>query len=105
MTMTYRTTLIPFLVAASCQVLIADCAPALTVADSGNVIQLNGQPWTGRWIRQVEQGKQSLYVQEDWLTGGLGVQMLDSDKADRQRLRWFSSPTFSQVASRSCAFR
>jgi Phosphodiester glycosidase len=98
MTMTYRTTLIPFLVAASCQVLIADCAPALTVADSGNVIQLNGQPWTGRWIRQVEQGKQSLYVQEDWLTGGLGVQMLDSDKADRQRLRWFSSPTFSQVA-------
>ena len=98
MTMTYRKTLIPFLVAASCQVLIADSAPALAVADSGNVIQLNGQPWTGRWIRQVEQGKQSLYVQEDWLTGGLGVQMLDSDKADRQRLRWFSSPTFSQVA-------
>ena len=38
-----------------------------------------------------------MYVQEDWLTGGLGVQMLDSDKADRQRLRWFSSPTFSRV--------
>jgi hypothetical protein len=46
----------------------------------------------------VEQGRQSLYVQEDWLTGGLGVQMMDSDKADRQRLRWFSSPTFSLVA-------
>ncbi|GBO54081.1 hypothetical protein APA_2029 [Pseudanabaena sp. lw0831] len=96
--MTYSKTLIPFLAAVSCQVLIADSAPSATIPDSGTVIQLNGQPWSGRWIRRVEQGQQSLYVQEDWLTGGLGVQMLDSDKADRQRLRWFSSPTFSQVA-------
>lgn len=98
MTMTYRKTLIPFLAAVSCQVLIADNAPSATIPDSGNVIQLNGQPWSSRWIRRVEQGQQSFFVQEDWLTGGLGVQMMDSDKADRQRLRWFSSPTFSQVA-------
>jgi len=98
MKMTYRKTLIPFFTAISCQVLIADCAPAVTSPDSGTVIQLNGHPWSGRWIRKVEQGKQSVYVQEDWLTWGLGVQMLDSDKADRQRLRWFSSPTFSRVA-------
>ena len=98
MKMTYRKTLISFLAAASCQILIADSAPSATIPDSGNVIQLNGQPWSGRWIRRVEQGQQSFYVQEDWLTGGLGVQMLDSDKADRQRLRWFSSPTFSRVA-------
>ncbi|WP_258040646.1 phosphodiester glycosidase family protein [Pseudanabaena sp. BC1403] len=96
--MTYRKTLIPFLVAVSCQFLIADSAPSATIPDSGTVIQLNGQPWSGRWIRRVEQGQQSLFVQEDWLTGGLGVQMMDSDKADRQRLRWFSTPTFSQVA-------
>ncbi|MCL1493187.1 MAG: phosphodiester glycosidase family protein [Pseudanabaena sp. Salubria-1] len=96
--MTYSKTLIPFLAAVCCQVVIADSAPSATIPDSGNVIQLNGQPWSGRWIRKVEQGQQSLYVQEDWLTGGLGVQMMDSDKADRQRLRWFSSPTFSQVA-------
>jgi len=98
MKMTYRKTLIPFLAAVSCQILIADSAPSATIPDSGNVIQLNGQPWSGRWIRRVEQGQPSLYVQEDWLTGGLGVQMLDSDKADRQRWRWFSSPTFSRVA-------
>ena len=98
MKMTYHKTLIPFLAAVSCQILIADSAPSATIPDSGSVIQLNGQPWSGRWIRRVEQGQQSLYVQEDWLTGGLGVQMLDSEKADRQRLRWFSSPTFSRVA-------
>ena len=91
-----------FLLAVSCQVLIADAAPAVTVADNGNVIQLNGQPWSGRWLIKTEQGQQglqqSIYVQEDWLTSGLGVQLLDSDKADRQRLRWFSIPTFSKVA-------
>ena len=26
------------------------------------------------------------------------MQMMDSEKADRQRVRWFSSPTFSRVA-------
>jgi len=98
MKMTYRKTLIPLLVASFSQFLIADSAPSATVPDNGTVIQLNGQPWSGRWIRRVEQGQQSVYVQEDWLTGSLGVQMLDSDKADRQRLRWFSSPTFSRVA-------
>ena len=96
--MTYRKTLIPLLVASFSQFLIADSAPSATVPDNGTVIQLNGQPWSGRWIRRVEQGQQSLYVQEDWLTGSLGVQMLDSDKSDRQKLRWFSSPTFSRVA-------
>lgn len=75
--------------------LIADCAPA---ADSGNVINLNGQAWSGRWLRRVEQGRSQLYVQEDWLTGGLGVQMLDSETSDRQRVRWFSSPLFTPTA-------
>jgi hypothetical protein len=96
--MIYRKTLIPLLVASFSQFLIADSAPAATIPDSGTVIQLNGQPWSGRWIRRVEQGQQSLYVQEDWLTGGLGVQMMDSERADRQRVRWFSSPSFSRVA-------
>jgi hypothetical protein len=77
--------------------LMADSAPTAPLSDSGNVIQLNGEPWSGRWIRKVEQGKQSLYVQEDWLTGGLGVQMLDSEKADLQKLRWFSNPISSRV--------
>lgn len=76
---------------------MADSAPTAPLSDSGNVIQLNGEPWSGRWIRKVEQGKQSLYVQEDWLTGGLGVQMLDSEKADLQKLRWFSNPISSRV--------
>ena len=98
MKMTYRKTLIPLLVASFSQFLIADSAPSATLPDNGTVIRLNGQPWSGRWIRKVEQGQQSVYVQEDWLTGSLGVQMLDSDKADRQKLRWFSSPTFSRVA-------
>ena len=97
MKMTYRNPLTLLLATLFSQLIIADGAPAVTIPDSGFVIQLNGQTWSGRWIRKVEQGQQSLYVQEDWLTGGLGVQMLDSDKADRQRLRWFSSPTFSRV--------
>ena len=97
MKMTYRKTLLCFL-AASCQFLIADSAPAAPVPDGGMTIRLNGQPWAGRWIRKVEQGQQSFYVQEDWLTGGLGVEMMDSERADRQRLRWFSSPIFSRVA-------
>ena len=94
----YRKILTSLLAASFSQFLIADNAPAVPLADSGNVIQLNGQPWSGRWIRKVEQGQQSLYVQEDWLTGGLGVQMLDSEKADRQKLRWFSNPILSRVA-------
>lgn len=98
MKMTYRKTLISFVAVSFSQFLIADSAPSAPVPESGNVIQLNGQPWSGRWIRRVEQGQQNLYVQEDWLTGGLGVQMMDSEKADRQRVRWFSSPTFSRVA-------
>ncbi|PZO35790.1 MAG: hypothetical protein DCF19_23080 [Pseudanabaena frigida] len=97
MKMTYRKTLISLLAVSFCQFLIADSAPAATVPDNGTVIQLNGQPWSGRWIRKLEQGQQNLYVQEDWLTGGLGVQMMDSETVDRQRVRWFSSPTFSRV--------
>ena len=98
MKMTYRKTLISLIAVSFSQFLIADSAPSAPIPESGNVIQLNGQPWSGRWIRRVEQGQQNLYVQEDWLTGGLGVQMMDSEKADRQRVRWFSSPTFSRVA-------
>jgi len=94
----YRKILIPLLAASFSQFLIADSAPTAPLSDSGNVIQLNGQPWSGRWLRKVEQGRQSFYVQEDWLTGGLGVQMLDSEKADRQKLRWFSNPILSRVA-------
>ncbi|MDX2254334.1 MAG: phosphodiester glycosidase family protein [Pseudanabaenaceae cyanobacterium bins.39] len=75
---------------------MADCSMA--IANNGNVINLNGQPWSGRWLRQSVQGQPKFYVQEDWLTQGLGVQMLDSDNADRQRVRWFSAPVFSQVA-------
>ena len=95
--MTHRRILISLLAASFSQFLMADSAPTAPLADSGNVIQLNGQPWSGRWMRKVEQGKQNLYVQEDWLTGGLGVQMLDSEKADRQKLRWFSNPILSRV--------
>ena len=95
--MTHRRILISLLAASFSQFLMADSAPTAPLADSGNVIQLNGQPWSGRWLRKVEQGKQNLYVQEDWLTGGLGVQMLDSEKADRQKLRWFSNPILSRV--------
>ena len=96
--MTYRKTLIPLLALSFSQLLIADSAPSATIPDSGTVIQLNGQPWSGSWIKKVEQGQQNLYVQEDWLTGSLGVQMLDSESADRQRAKWFSSPIFSRVA-------
>ena len=95
--MTHRRILISLLAASFSQFIMADRAPTAPLADSGNVIQLNGQPWSGRWLRKVEQGKQNLYVQEDWLTGGLGVQMLDSEKADRQKLRWFSNPILSRV--------
>jgi hypothetical protein len=84
------------LMVCSSQLLMADCSMA--VANQGNVINLNGQPWSGRWLRQSTQGQAKFYVQEDWLTQGLGVQMLDSDNVDRQRVRWFSAPVFSQVA-------
>ncbi len=97
MKMTYHKTLISLLAVSFSQFLIADGAPSATVPDNGTVIQLNGQPWSGRWLRKLEQGQQNLYVQEDWLTGGLGVQMMDSENADRQRAKWFSSPTFSRV--------
>lgn len=94
MKMTFRKPLASLLVIGLSQLCITD--RAIAISDAGTTIQLNGQVWTGQWMRLVEQG--SIYVQEDWLTGSLGVQMLDSDKADRQRWRWFSSPTFSQVA-------
>ena len=97
MKMTYRKTLVTLVAVSFSQFLIADSSPSAPVPDSGTAIQLNGQPWSGRWIRRVEQGQQNFYVQEDWLTGGLGVQIMDSERVDLQRLRWFSSPTFSRV--------
>ncbi|MBD2188705.1 phosphodiester glycosidase family protein [Pseudanabaena sp. FACHB-723] len=98
MKMTPHRTLISAIAAVSCQFLAVSSAPSVTIPASGNVIQLNGQVWPVPWIRRVEQGQQSFYVPEKWLNTGLGVQMMDSDKAERQRLRWFSAPMFSQVA-------
>lgn len=96
--MTPHRTLISAIAAVSCQFLAVGSAPSVTIPASGNVIQLNGQVWPVPWIRRVEQGQQSFYVPEKWLNTGLGVQIMDSDKAERQRLRWFSAPMFSQVA-------
>jgi hypothetical protein len=47
--MTHRRILISLLAASFSQFLMADSAPTAPLADSGNVIQLNGQPWSGRW--------------------------------------------------------
>lgn len=75
--------------------LIADAAPSVPLQEQGNVIQLNGQPWAGRWIKRAEAGQQVLFLQDEWLKGALGMEMLDSERADRQRARWFSSPFFA----------
>jgi len=59
----------------------------------GKTIQLNGQPWLGQWIKTDS----TIYLQDNWLTGALGIELLDSDRPERQKLRWFSSPFFASI--------
>ncbi|MEE3716626.1 phosphodiester glycosidase family protein [Tumidithrix elongata RA019] len=95
--MSHRT-LTTIIAASVCSILIADAAPSLALPEQGNVVQLNGQPWTGRWIRRVESdGQQSLYLQDEWVGSALGVELMDSDRVGQQRVRWFSSPFYSRV--------
>ncbi|WP_019498637.1 phosphodiester glycosidase family protein [Pseudanabaena sp. PCC 6802] len=77
--------------------LIADAAISLPPVEQGNTIQLNGQPWTGRWIRRNDRDKQSIFLQDDWLSGAIGLDMLDSNRAGQQKVKWFSSPLFTEA--------
>ncbi len=64
----------------------------------GKTIQLNGQPWTGHWIKRVDsKNNTSIFLQDNWLGGALGIELLDSDRPEQQRLRWFSVPFFADV--------
>lgn len=92
----YRLLLAPF-TATVALLLIADGARSLPPAEQGNTIQLNGQPWTGRWLRRSTPEKQSIYLQDDWLTGAIGLNLLDSNRIGQQRVKWFSSPLFTEV--------
>ncbi len=85
-------------IAAIAVAMAADAAPGNPSVQQGNVIQLNGQPWTGLWFRRIEDGQQAIYLQDEWVESALGVDFLDSDRADVQRLKWFSSPFFARVA-------
>ncbi len=78
--------------------LIADANESIAVQEQGTVIQLNGQAWTGRWIKKIEEGRVVVFLQDNWVTGALGADLLDSDRADRQKLHWFSAPTTVNVA-------
>jgi exopolysaccharide biosynthesis protein len=62
-------------------------------AEQGKTIQLNGQPWIGAWIKTDS----TIYLQDNWLSGAMGVELMDSDRPKEQRLRWFSSPMFAAV--------
>ncbi len=62
-------------------------------AEQGKTIQINGQPWTGRWIKN----NSTIYLQDDWMVGALGVELMDSDRPEQQKLRWFSVPFFATV--------
>jgi hypothetical protein len=77
--------------------LIADAAKSLPPVEQGNTIQLNGQPWTGRWIRRNDRDKQSIFLQDDWLSGAIGLDLLDSNRPGQQKVKWFSSPLFTEV--------
>lgn len=77
--------------------LIADAAKSLPPVEQGNTIQLNGQPWTGRWIRRNDRDKQSIFLQDDWLSGAIGLDMLDSNRPGQQKVKWFSSPLFTEA--------
>jgi hypothetical protein len=61
--------------------------------EQGKTIQLNGQPWLGQWIKTDS----TIYLQDNWLTGALGIELMDSDRPKEQKLRWFSSPFFAAV--------
>jgi exopolysaccharide biosynthesis protein len=68
--------------------------------EQGKTIQLNGQPWLGQWIKTDS----TIYLQDNWLTGALGIELMDSDslqdayrRPEQQKLRWFSSPFFTAV--------
>ncbi|AFY72650.1 Localisation of periplasmic protein complexes [Synechococcus sp. PCC 7502] len=62
-------------------------------AEQGRTIQLNGQPWVGQWIKD----NSSIYLQDDWMRVALGIELMDSDRPQAQRLRWFSVPFFAAV--------
>jgi len=65
--------------------------------NQGSNIQLNGQPWAGRWLRQGGQ----FFVEETWATNALGIAFLPANQpnppSNRQRIKWFSSPQFLSV--------
>lgn len=63
------------------------------VAQQGKTIQLNGQPWPGLWL--VKDSK--VYIQDHWLRDNLGVEFMDSDRPEVQKLRWFSNPLLLAV--------
>ncbi len=62
-------------------------------AEQGKTIQLNGQPWRGQWLKTDD----SIYLQDDWMSGALGIELMDSDRPEKQKLRWFSAPFFAPV--------
>jgi hypothetical protein len=95
--MSHRT-LTTTIAASVCSILIGGAAPSFALPEQGNQVQLNGQPWTGRWIRRADQdGQQSLFLQDEWVSSALGVELMDSDRLGLQRIRWFSSPFYSRV--------
>lgn len=61
--------------------------------EQGKTIQLNGQPWLGQWIK----ADSTIYLQDDWLSAVLGIEIMDSDRPEQQKLRWFSSPFSAAV--------
>ncbi|AFY69968.1 hypothetical protein Pse7367_1680 [Thalassoporum mexicanum PCC 7367] len=75
-----------------------ESAISVPLQQEGSQIRLNGQPWNGKWIRRLEDGQQQIFVQENWLDGALGLELLDSNRADEQRVKWFSVPFFTEVA-------
>jgi hypothetical protein len=77
--------------------LIADSAKSVPPVEQGNTIQLNGQPWSGRWIRRNDREKQSLFLQDDWLSGAIGLDLLDSSRSGQQKVKWFSSPLYTEI--------
>jgi hypothetical protein len=95
--MFHRRLLTTILTGVTASLLIADANESVPLQEQGSVIQLNGQAWAGRWIKRVEEGRLAIFLQDDWLSGALGVDLMDSDRADQQKLRWFSVPFFAPV--------
>ena len=65
-----------------------------TYAQQGKTIQLNGQPIAGQWL--LRDGR--IFIQDHWLRQNLGVEFMDSDRPEAQKLRWFSAPLSLSVA-------